>query len=111
MEQPRGTPCRHAHHERVAQGGQRGQEGSRVKLEDLDAEPELPARRLVLTPASPIEPEPVIWAWEDAGYGRVHRPFRRSGGHRPVLSPDPADPPKHHARPPRRVARPAPRGP
>jgi hypothetical protein len=30
-----------------------------------------PARRLVLTPASAIEPEPVVWAWEDGGYGRI----------------------------------------
>jgi hypothetical protein len=29
------------------------------------------ARRLILTPASEIEPEPVIWAWEDDGYGRI----------------------------------------
>ena len=31
----------------------------------------IPARRLVLTPASAIEPEPVIWAWEDNGQGRI----------------------------------------
>jgi hypothetical protein len=32
----------------------------------------VPARRLVLTPASGIEPEPVVWAWEDDdGYGRI----------------------------------------
>lgn len=31
----------------------------------------IPARRLVLTPASAIEPEPVIWAWEDTGLGRI----------------------------------------
>jgi hypothetical protein len=30
-----------------------------------------PARRLVLTPASEIRPEPVVWAWEDAGHGRI----------------------------------------
>ena len=30
-----------------------------------------PARRLVLTPASRIPPEPVTWAWEDDGYGRI----------------------------------------
>jgi AAA domain len=30
-----------------------------------------PARRLVLTPASQIQPEPVIWAWEDNGAGRI----------------------------------------
>jgi hypothetical protein len=30
-----------------------------------------PARKLVLTPASAIEPEPVVWAWEDDGHGRV----------------------------------------
>src|SRR5258707_1657981 len=35
------------------------------------AEVTAPARRLVLTPASAIEPEPVIWAWEDNGYGRI----------------------------------------
>jgi hypothetical protein len=29
------------------------------------------ARQIVLTPASAIEPEPVVWAWEDNGYGRV----------------------------------------
>jgi len=29
------------------------------------------ARRLVLTPASEIEPEPVVWAWEDDGAGRI----------------------------------------
>ena len=28
-------------------------------------------RRLVLTPASQIEPEPVVWAWEDDGQGRI----------------------------------------
>jgi hypothetical protein len=33
------------------------------------AEP--PARRLVLTPASQIQPEPVVWAWEDDGAGRI----------------------------------------
>jgi AAA domain len=33
------------------------------------AEP--PARRLVLTPASQIQPEPVVWAWEDNGAGRI----------------------------------------
>jgi hypothetical protein len=30
-----------------------------------------PARRLVLTRASEIEPEPVVWAWEDDGKGRI----------------------------------------
>lgn len=30
-----------------------------------------PLRRIVLTPASDIEPEPVIWAWEDEGRGRI----------------------------------------
>jgi hypothetical protein len=29
------------------------------------------SRELVLTPASEIEPEPVVWAWEDNGYGRI----------------------------------------
>jgi hypothetical protein len=33
--------------------------------------PEVPARRLVLTAASEIEPEPVVWAWEDDGEGRI----------------------------------------
>jgi AAA domain len=32
---------------------------------------EVPARRLVLTPASAIQPEPVVWAWEDEGQGRI----------------------------------------
>jgi len=32
---------------------------------------EVPARRLVLTPASAITPEPVVWAWEDNGQGRM----------------------------------------
>lgn len=32
---------------------------------------EVPARKLVLTPASEIEPEPVVWAWEDEGCGRI----------------------------------------
>ena len=32
---------------------------------------EVPARRIVLTPASEIEPEPVVWAWEDDGAGRI----------------------------------------
>ena len=31
----------------------------------------VPARRMVLTPASAIEPEPVVWAWEDDGRGRI----------------------------------------
>lgn len=30
-----------------------------------------PKRRLVLTPASEIQPEPVVWAWEDDGAGRI----------------------------------------
>jgi AAA domain len=30
-----------------------------------------PKRRLVLTPASAITPEPVVWAWEDDHYGRI----------------------------------------
>ena len=30
-----------------------------------------PARRLILTPASEIQPEPVVWAWEDDGAGRI----------------------------------------
>ncbi len=28
-------------------------------------------RKIVLTPASAIDPEPVVWAWEDDGLGRV----------------------------------------
>ena len=32
---------------------------------------DLRSRRLILTPASQIEPEPVVWAWEDDGQGRV----------------------------------------
>ena len=31
----------------------------------------VPPRRIVLTPASAIEPEPVVWAWEDDGGGRI----------------------------------------
>jgi hypothetical protein len=31
----------------------------------------VPARCIVLTPASEIEPEPVVWAWEDSGHGRI----------------------------------------
>jgi len=30
-----------------------------------------PARRLVLTPASEIDDEPVVWAWEDSDGGRI----------------------------------------
>jgi AAA domain-containing protein len=30
-----------------------------------------PARRIVLTAASEIKPEPVVWAWEDDGQGRI----------------------------------------
>ena len=30
-----------------------------------------PGRKLVLTPASEINPEPVVWAWEDNGAGRI----------------------------------------
>ncbi|MCC3653218.1 AAA family ATPase [Streptomyces sp. S07_1.15] len=37
----------------------------------LADEPEVPARRLELTPASQIEPEPVVWAWLDENEGRV----------------------------------------
>lgn len=29
------------------------------------------ARRLVLTPARQIAPAPVVWAWTDAGAGRI----------------------------------------
>lgn len=32
---------------------------------------EVPARKLVLTPASEIQPEPVVWMWDDDGHGRV----------------------------------------
>ena len=35
------------------------------------AKADQPARRLVLTPASEIEPEPVVWAWEDNDAGRI----------------------------------------
>lgn len=35
------------------------------------AKADRPARRLVLTPASEIQPEPVVWAWEDKGAGRI----------------------------------------
>jgi hypothetical protein len=38
---------------------------------DRQQEPGPVGRRLVLTRASAIEPEPVVWAWEDKGYGRV----------------------------------------
>jgi Bifunctional DNA primase/polymerase, N-terminal/AAA domain len=31
----------------------------------------LTGRRIVLTPASGITPEPVVWAWEDGGEGRI----------------------------------------
>jgi len=31
----------------------------------------VPLRNLILTPASDIEPEPVVWAWEDDGHGRI----------------------------------------
>jgi hypothetical protein len=36
-----------------------------------EAAGQIPARRLVLTPASAIAPEPVVWAWEDGGHGRI----------------------------------------
>jgi hypothetical protein len=36
-----------------------------------DSDGELYARRIVLTPASDIEIEPVVWAWEDDGHGRI----------------------------------------
>jgi RecA-family ATPase len=32
---------------------------------------EVPPRRLVLTRASAIQPEPVVWVWEDEGQGRI----------------------------------------
>ena len=35
------------------------------------ASAEAAVRRIVLTPASFIDPEPVVWAWEDAGQGRI----------------------------------------
>ena len=44
-------------------------EGERAAGEAADNAP--PARKLLLTPASEIEPEPVIWAWEDDGAGRI----------------------------------------
>ena len=41
-----------------------------VEADPLPDEPRTEwQRRLVLTPASEIEPEPVIWAWEDNGAG------------------------------------------
>ncbi|WP_432064151.1 AAA family ATPase [Streptomyces sp. C10-9-1] len=36
-----------------------------------DHEGDVPARRLLLTRASDIEPEPTVWAWLDDGQGRV----------------------------------------
>ncbi|GGR80196.1 hypothetical protein GCM10010169_25460 [Micromonospora fulviviridis] len=36
-----------------------------------DRAADVPARRLVLTAASEIEPEPVVWAWEDNSEGRI----------------------------------------
>jgi hypothetical protein len=60
------------------------------RAEDLG--PDGPARRLVLTPAPAIKPEPVVWAWEDNGHGRIPGriggPVRRAGRHRQVLVPD-----------------------
>jgi hypothetical protein len=38
---------------------------------DEGANDDLPQRRLILTPASEISPEPVIWAWEDNDAGRI----------------------------------------
>ena len=35
------------------------------------AETSTDTRRIVLTPASQIIPEPVVWAWEDDGHGRI----------------------------------------
>lgn len=39
------------------------------------AQPKSPPRRIILTPASEIDPEPVVWAWEDESgddtYGRI----------------------------------------
>jgi hypothetical protein len=37
----------------------------------LSGNPGGSGRRLVLTPASEIEPEPVVWAWEDDDHGRI----------------------------------------
>src|SRR5207302_1476863 len=42
---------------------------ARTHLDGLEAP--VRGRRLILTPASQIEPEPVIWAWEDDGAGRI----------------------------------------
>ena len=42
-------------------------EAKRAAEQAVDA----PARRLILTRASEIEPEPVVWAWEDDGKGRI----------------------------------------
>ncbi len=40
-------------------------------LSEAESKSQRPARRLVLTPASEIDPEPVVWAWEDNGHGRI----------------------------------------
>jgi hypothetical protein len=39
--------------------------------EPVNAVAEPGKRQIVLTKASEIEPEPVVWAWEDNGYGRI----------------------------------------
>ena len=41
------------------------------ELEDLVLEEPVAARRARVTWASEIEPEPVVWAWEEAGEGRI----------------------------------------
>lgn len=44
---------------------------ARHGLVAAEDEPDTPVRRLKLTRASEIEPEPVIWAWEPDGLGRI----------------------------------------
>ncbi len=43
----------------------------RVRLTDPTGEPATPSRRLKVTWADRIEPEPVDWAWQDDGQGRI----------------------------------------
>lgn len=45
-----------------------GEDAASAGTEDAQQQPR---RRLVLTAASEIDPEPVVWAWEDGGYGRI----------------------------------------
>ena len=42
-----------------------------VSQPDPTGEPATPSRRLEVTWANWIEPEPVDWAWQDAGQGRI----------------------------------------